>query len=254
MHLLEIKKLERTPADPRLGRLIPPDFEHVSKYPLISSVTGNRTPDVPVSVQIGINWFNDFDNPIYDAKSRRWWIGKNKTNLGKFRGGHSITIPHDHTKHLVAWWKKYDQGNFGACVGFAASQLMSMMNRKFYDGFWMWDESKKVDGFADTNPGDNNGTTVRAAFDVLRDKGHVIIRGDKKSQPILQEGIVSVNRWSTDFQEILNALKNPLYDQLGAAPITNNWNVSYPHIVWMPGETHQLMMDQFGEYGIPTDR
>ena len=67
----------------------------------------------------------------------------------------------------------YDQKSQGACVGFGSSWMMSILNRRKYDARWLWDRAKEVDEWTDTNPGDNQGTSVRAAMDVLRKMGHV---------------------------------------------------------------------------------
>lgn len=64
---------------------------------------------------------------------------------------------------------KYDQGVEGACVGFAWSWAMSILNRRFYDARWLYREAQRVDEW----PGENyDGTSVRAGGDVLRARGH----------------------------------------------------------------------------------
>src|SRR5215216_7556441 len=78
----------------------------------------------------------------------------------------------------------YDQKREGACVGFGWSWAMTILNAAqdgpggpvpVYDARWLWNRAKAIDEWADTNPGDNNGTSVRAAGDVLRDVGHVLV-------------------------------------------------------------------------------
>ena len=55
-------------------------------------------------------------------------------------------------------------GHEGACVGFGISRLASHLNRKLYDGFWLYHEAQKIDEW----PGeDYDGTSVRAGLDIL---------------------------------------------------------------------------------------
>ena len=71
-----------------------------------------------------------------------------------------------------AWWDFYNQGYEGACVGFGISRLASQLNRKLYDGFWLYHEAQKVDEW----PGeDYEGTSVRAGLDILRTRGHCVV-------------------------------------------------------------------------------
>ena len=106
---------------------------------------------------------------------------------------------------LPAYRQKYNQGREGACVGFASSWLMSILNRRYYDARWLWSEAKKIDEWPDTNPGDNKGTSVRAAMDVLRDIGHSRVFRGKTHPPAPPEGIEE-NRWATTVDEIRSAI------------------------------------------------
>ena len=51
--------------------------------------------------------------------------------------------------------------------------MMSLLNRKRYDARWLWDWAKSTDEWPETNPGDDQGTSVRAACEILRARGHV---------------------------------------------------------------------------------
>ena len=161
-----------------LGRRAPTDWRHYEKYPL----TAATTPTAPTPVAIGVNWYEDFDTPV--QKGSRSWIGLNSKQLGKVRGGHCVCLePGDQLngKHEVvrllqdsqSWWDFYDQGREGACVGFGCSRMMSLLNRKRYDARWLWDWAKSTDEWPETNPGDDQGTSVRAACEILRSRGHV---------------------------------------------------------------------------------
>lgn len=92
-----------------------------------------------------------------------------------------------------------------------------------YDPLDIWDQAKLADGFSDTNPGDNNGTTVVAAYDVMRDRGPrriatngirissggmpEIISPSKEGPPLVQEG-VKTNRWATTVDEMRTAISD----------------------------------------------
>lgn len=111
-------------------------------------------------------------------------------------------LSHDFPK---AWRVFYDQGREGACVGFGESQVMSFYNRVRYDARWLWNEAKRIDEWADTNPGDDNGTSLRAGFDVLREIGHCRVAHGVALPPELDQGILA-NRWCTSIDEMRTAI------------------------------------------------
>lgn len=129
------------------------------------------------------------------------------------------TVDHvEHTLSLPSWARDfYDQGAEGACVGFGSSQMMSILNRRRYDARWLWNQAKLVDEWPDTNPGDDEGTSVRAAMDVLRAAGHVrVLRGH--DEPVaLGEGIQE-NRWATEVDEVRTAISKGVPVTIGV-----NW-------------------------------
>jgi hypothetical protein len=229
-----------------LGRLVPLDFKHIEKYPL----TFSTTPDKPVPVTIGVNWYANFDTPVKDNRGR-YWVGQSK--LGHIRGGHCVCIPPQSLLDAYIWYNYYNQGTEGACVGFGASRMMSLLNRRRYNARWLWEQAKAIDEFPETNPGDNNGTTVRAALDVLRDVGHVRIFDGVDRPSRIEEG-VAANRWAKTVDEILSVLQSPIYEAREAVPFLNSWGRSYPHKTWMPLETLQRLLDEYGEATLITDR
>lgn len=237
-----------------LGRRVPTDWQHVERYPL----TAATTPSKPVPVTIGVNWYSNFDTPEKDSRGR-WWIGRG--DLGTVRGGHCVCLePGDPAigmgeQDTDAWWSFYDQGEEGACVGFGSSRMMSLLNRKRYDARWLWNQAKRIDEWPDTNPGDNNGTSVRAAMDILRTRGHVKAGG---SAVLPGEGIAA-NRWATTVSECMAALMSPANERMGAVRVLNSWGRltdtgGYPHRVWMPFETLQRLLDEDGEATLVVDR
>lgn len=107
----------------------------------------------------------------------------------------------------------YDQGAEGACVGFGQSICMSILNRKLYDALWLYREAQIVDEWNDTPP--EEGTSLSAGFDVLRDKGHRRLWGGGSRPPEIDEGIVQVNRWLTTVDEIRTAISEKMPVVLG---------------------------------------
>lgn len=129
--------------------------------------------------------------------------------------------------HLIPW---YDQGREGACVGFAGSWMMSTINRKRYDPRWLWDRSKERDEWSDTNPGDDNGTSVRAAMDVLRSLGHVRVFNGQSFQPTQSEGIRE-NRWVRSVEDFRLAIASGVGVQVGV-----NWYSNFDTPQAMAGD------------------
>jgi hypothetical protein len=224
-----------------LGRKVPKDMNHVAKYPL----TLTSMPVLPVPVCVGVNWYTAFDRPVKD-KDGKWWV-KSK-NLGSIRGGHCVCMPHVDTEPY-SWYSFYNQGAEGACVGFGSSRMMSILNKERYDARWLWDRAKEIDEWPETNPGDNEGTSVRAAMDVLRTIGHKTIKG----KPDPKNGI-SANRWATNIDDLFSVLQNETYKKIGAIPFFNSWGTDYPRKVWMPCETWQRLLNEEGEATMVTDK
>ena len=148
-------------------------------------------------------------------------------------------------------------------MGFGCSRMMSLLNRKRYDARWLWDWAKATDEWDDTKPGDDQGTSVRAACDILRSRGHVPVEGRPtrgaptssatRRSPRAGEGITA-NRWAKTVAQVHGVLKSPASERAGAVRILNSWGRGYPHRVWMPDETLQRLIDEDGEVALITDR
>lgn len=240
-----------------LGRRVPTDWKHVDKFPLSALPEKARTVS---PVVLGVNWYTDFDSPV--QKGRDWWIGLNPQGLGSIRGGHCVCLEDGLHKDSRAYYTFYDQGNEGACVGFGSSRAMSLFNRHRYYARWLWDHAKMRDDWPDTNPGDDNGTSVRAAMEVLRVAGHVLWKSSYRNDSVqarddrpaqIVEGIWAY-RWASSIDDVLTTLANPKATKLGAVPVLNSWGTSYPHRVWMPGETLERLRNEEGEIAVITDR
>lgn len=93
----------------------------------------------------------------------------------------------------------YDQGNEGACVGFALSWMMSILNRRKYSARKLYRAAQDQDEWSDTPP--EEGTSVRAGCDVLRQMGHWrFFRGIERALGMM-EGISTV-RWARTIDEL----------------------------------------------------
>lgn len=223
-----------------LGRLKPPDWEHVRKYPLAALSPGEQPRGIPVT--IGVNWYEDFDTPV--RYGNRWFVCPNGQIRGKVRGGHCVCVKAEETDP-VAWWRYYDQGKEGACVGFGTTRVMSDINRKRYDAFWLYYATQELGGY----PG-QEGAYVRDALEVLRTQGHVRV-GHTTPDP--SEGIKTY-RWAQSVDEVVQVLNLPLARSLEAVPFINSWGEEYPHIVWMPFPVLERLIHEDGEIGIVTDK
>lgn len=225
-----------------LGRRPPTDWRHVERYPL----TADAFPLKVCAGAIGVNWYREFDSPQRDSAGH-YWIARDG-RLTRVRGGHCVAVKGRGQSDPVGWWEFYDQGSEGACVGFGSSRMMSLQNRKRYDGFWLYREAQKVDEW----PGEAyDGTSVRAAMDVLRERGHRVMRDGRSSPESAAEGI-SANRWARSIDDFLAAVGYPDKDYVD---ILNSWGRSgYPHLVRMPATVLERLLFEDGELAIITDR
>lgn len=254
-------RLIKSGSHPRtLGYQKPKDLSHVAKYPLSALPAGTAAPRTPIA--IGIDWYSSFDTPVlvHDGKITRYFVGQG--NLGTVRGGHCVCLKDGTHSDPISWWSFYDQGQEGACVGFGSSRMMSLLNRERYNARWLWDESKIADEWPDTNPGDDNGTSVHAAADVLRLTGHVPYkRSESTLDYVLRDALqaeptkgIQAARWATSVDEIRAVLQSPLNDRLQAVPFLNSWGRSYPHVTWLPYTVVEKLITDGGEFLVPTDK
>jgi len=249
------------PDDPRLGRFIPDDWQHVERYPLSALPAAEQPTLAPVV--IGINWYTEFDHPVRDSASGEYFIaaGGPKT-LTKVRGGHCVCLEPGGAVDTTESYHFYNQGTEGACVGFAWSRCMSLFNGGRWAARWLWDAAKRTDEWPETNPGDTNGTSVRAAGRILQRLGHVAwkasyaadnwrIRQGYKPDPA--QGIQAF-RWARTVDDVHAVLGNPRADKLGAVPVLNSWGAAYPHRVYLPDAVLAKLIEQQGEIAVPADR
>jgi hypothetical protein len=258
---MRYRPIDRDPDDPRLDRLIPDDMEHVEQYPLAALSDEELPKKRPVV--IGVNWYKEFDNPKRDEQSGEFFVARGGAGtLTQIRGGHCVCLEPGGEPDPEDWWEFYDQGSEGACVGFGWSRCMSILNQQLYSARWLWDRAKERDEWPDTNPGDPNGTSVRAAGRILKNRGHVDWKdeyGDDDHTerddytPERVEGIRRF-RWAQSTDQVHRILQNDRANELGAVPFLNSWGQGYPHRTWMPDDVLQRLIDEQGEVAIPADR
>ena len=131
--------------------------------------------------------------------------------------------------------------------------MMTLLNRERLDAPWLYYEARKVDDW----PGeDYSGTSVRAALDVLRARGH---RRPGATNPDPAMGIAEF-RWARTVDQVLACLLGPMatgtsmHERLGAVPMANSWGTDYPKTVWVPFAAMQRLLDEQGDAAVVTDR
>lgn len=238
-----------------LGRRAPSDWSHVESYPLSALPASVVPKGVPVA--IGVNWYSNFDNPI--QRGTRWYIGEGP--LGSVRGGHCVCLRPSGLTDITGWWDFYNQGAEGACVGFGSSRMMTLLNRRRYNPWWLWDEAKIQDEWPDTNPGDDNGTSVHAAMTILRTVGHVPWSSTmpwpgsvkmRDAYPAQQLDGIDTVRWATTTDEVITVLGLSL--TATHVPLLNSWGRDYPHAVQLPISVLDRLIREDGEVALVTDR
>jgi hypothetical protein len=240
-----------------LGRLTPPDFDHVAASPL--KALGAEAPTcVPVS--LGIPWYTSFDSPV-QLPDGSWHLPAANGNLGTVRGGHCVCLAPMGAVRTdeKAWWRFYNQGQEGACEGFGHSRAMTLLRRETFDAFWLYDQARRLEG---TYP-DGEGTTNKAVCEVLEQQGlctqtgAVAERVDTELPVQDADGVVEERlgisrfRWATTAEEVCNALGRP---NALAVPLLNSWGESYPEVCWLPVDTLERLLHEEGEADVITEK
>lgn len=250
-----------TTEDPRLDRVPTGHTKHLDRYPL----TAETLPGTPVPIQMGINWYSNFDDPIWTAfgKGRGYFvIGKGE--LGTRRGGHATVLRHRDLTDVEGWWTYYNQGKEGRCVEFSGLRLLSLLNRKRYDitSKWHYHEAQRIDYWAGGSYEGANpvyeGTSVDAFMQVATKQGVIVAKKQGRAvganpaslaQPA--EGL-SVYRWALNWQDVRTVLGVP--DWMPGVPMLNSWGKGYPREVILLDEAGERVLREDGEFAVPTDR
>lgn len=118
----------------------------------------------------------------------------------------------------------YDQGSEGACVGFACSWMMSILNRRKYVATELYRQAQLRDEWQDTPPA--QGTSVKAACDVLLNVGHWRFFRGLQRLAGMGEGIQAV-RWATTVDDVRTAIS------LGTPVVIGvNWYSNFDSPKW----------------------
>jgi hypothetical protein len=156
----------------------------------------------------------------------------------------------DAVTDTAGWWGFYDQGDEGACVGFSSSRMMSLLNRKRYDAAWLYHRAQ--DAYDEWPGSDYEGTSVRAAMDVLRIEGHRRKFGPFTLPASLDAGIKE-NRWATNVVEVLACLHDDVNSD--SVILCNSWGkLGYPHYVHLPLSGLDRLLREDGEATVVVDR
>jgi hypothetical protein len=239
-----------------LGRNVPPDWKHVEKFPLSALAPELQPKHVPVVV--GVNWYEAFDSPVLGADGI---YRVPALNLGQVRGGHSFcfepVVQADQPggeQDSATWWDFYDQASEGACVGFGLSRALTLLYRRQFDAFWLYDDARRREGAFP----DGEGTLVRSGGEALKawgahflDSAGVIAREPWRENAPGRE--ILAYRWITTVEEFRAALGYPT--TAAEFDFLNSWGKSgYPERVRMPDTVVAQLLSEEGEALVFTEK
>jgi hypothetical protein len=163
-----------------------------------------------------------------------------------------FTVPDTLEKSLglPSYWKRWDQGEEGACVGFGSSAMMGITNTLQYrnhlgnmagefafEPFWLYREAQLVDEWPETPP--EEGTSVNASCKVLLSQGHR--RAYRNSiGPVESNYGIKAYRWAKTVDEMRAAIHAGLAVSIGV-----NWYTNFDMLVKENGE-HWIGVDFAG--------
>lgn len=223
-----------------MGWRAPVDRSHERRYALEAAM-----PTVPTPMVMGVNWYEQFDRPV--RKGGAWWIGDPAFYWGEVRGGHAVCLRPPAIADIDSAYLHYDQGEEGACAGFAAARAASLFNRRLYDGFRQYAAGQRNDEWVGE---DYFGTSVNGALQGLRLEGAWRVRvGVTAAAPTLADGIMGF-RWARTAEQVMQALGS----REGFVRILNSWGEGYPREVRLPVASLARLITEGGEFGAPLDR
>lgn len=246
-----------------LGRRVPEDFEHVSRYPLLALLADPTDelaiPPAGTEKGLGLPW---------------WWKQHDQGSEGSCVGFgcSAMTSITNHRQRYL---------NTGQNITYR------------YASRWLYQEAQLVDDWGDTPP--EEGTSVRAGCEILRARGHRRVQRGVLGPENVANGI-STYRWATNHNEVRAAIYGNLAVAIGVnwyrafdAPFTkngekwisippantirgghcvclyrmsdrreafrmmNSWNGSYPP-VWISYADLDRLLSEEGEVVVVTDR
>lgn len=226
-----------------LGRVAPPDRDHIEKYPL-AALGADAPTNTPV--QLGIPWMSNFDKPIATTVGGKVIYVIGLGNLGTQRGGHAICAQPSSLVDSPENIRFYNQGQTEECVGFSACRGQSLLHPgTLFNPLWLYNAARNSEG----NHSEDGGSTVRAAMHVLLKKG---AKPWGQKEPVAADG-VSAYRWATTVDEIRATLGVP--DSQNGVDLDQSWGEEgYPAHVRITDEALEWCLQQEGEAGLFTER
>lgn len=112
----------------------------------------------------------------------------------------------EHEIQLISGYRPlYDQGQEGACTGFSGSWVMSLLNRRYYDAEWLYQQARLADPIDAPD-----GATVRGVGRVLKAQGHRHrTRAGVDDPPVLKDGIAAY-RWAQPNRAGINEIRTAI--------------------------------------------
>jgi hypothetical protein len=222
------------PTHELLGRLVPPDFEHVEKY----NARTIAAPS-PTNVVFGINWYDSFFTPkLIDGKS----VIASGRNWGRVAGGHAIRALRKGYVEANGVSVEYDQRKTPRCVGYSSSAELNDMTGLDVDPDQTYRDAQALDSIPGTN---YDGTELRAAFDAFRKLGPAL---KTKGGPIKRGPKIAGYYWCTSEAEVSRTLGYGDGDDFKA--LHQTWHASgYPDVIWLPRSAVPRLLRENGECG-----
>lgn len=246
-----------------LGRRVPPDFQHVEKYPLRTLIADPTSvlaiPPAGTEKSLGLPW---------------WWKQHDQGEEGSCEGfGNSAMMS------ITNHYQRFKETGSDITFRYAAR--------------WLYTEAQFLDDWDDTPP--EEGTSGRAACEILRTRGHRRVQRGVIGPENLANGI-STYRWASTADEIRAAIyaglavaiginwysnfdKPVIYnnerwigrtslgslrgghcvclyrmsDRRQAFMFMNSWGDNYAP-VWLSYTLMEQLLDEYGEAAVITDR
>jgi len=238
-----------------LGLKPPADDNHLRRY----SLSAETMPSIPTPVGLGSEWYGSWFDPYRDSNDIRWLVKPGLENKpdqwGAVAGGHAYTLKPAAVRDDLGWWEWYDQQR-NDCTAYSASRMMSLLNRQRYYAPPVYDDTLTHDewqGEAD------QGTSVRATMDTIRDKGMWRLRRGFVVGPNPADGIAA-NRWCRNVYDLAYCLdpesQGARILRQGWAHMLNSWGYNYPHLVRVQLEVieYVIFASGWGDATLVTDR
>lgn len=232
------------------GREPAPDHNHLRRW----SLTADTMPENPTPVVLGSEWYEKWSRPWIDPKGNAWLAHpeSDPDDWGPVVGGHAYCLNPVGAAYSRRWQKHYDQQR-NDCTAYSSSIMMSLLNRVLYDPRPVYDYTLLHDEWSGNA---DEGTSVRATMDTLRDMGEVLKSTGEWS---LGDGIAA-NRWCRSVEQIAAVLspwdRGRTIIKRGYAILRQSWGPDFPYAVRVPTKLMQIVIfdSGWGDATLVTDR